>query len=100
MGIYDDLVSLFEETQAEQYKRMKRAIPSMPHRSRRWVSEMEEISRTFEALDMTPKIYQGAADMYRMVGDTSLAEETAETMDRERTLRQVIQKICDERLAV
>lgn len=91
MGLYDSLVELFKEKQAEQYRRMMRAVPSMPHRSRRWVGEMEEISRTFENIGMTPQIYQGAAELYRFVGGTPLADETAETVDRSRTLRQVIE---------
>jgi 3-hydroxyisobutyrate dehydrogenase-like beta-hydroxyacid dehydrogenase len=95
MGLFDALVALFEDTQAEQYRRMRRAVPSMPHRSRRWVSEMEEISRTFEALGMTPQIYQGIAELYRFVGSTSLADETAETMDPNRSLRQVIELLGD-----
>lgn len=96
MGLYGDLVDLFEETQGVQYKRMLRAVAGMPHRSRRWISEMEEISRTYEDLGMTPMIYQGAAEFYRFVGGTPLADETAETVDRERTLRQVIKMLCDE----
>lgn len=90
MGVYDSLVSLFEETQQEQYNRMKRMVPTMPHKARRWVSEMEEISKTFDSCGMTPRIYQGLAELYKFIGGTSLAEETAETYDKDRTLKQVI----------
>jgi 3-hydroxyisobutyrate dehydrogenase-like beta-hydroxyacid dehydrogenase len=96
MGLYDDLESLFVEKQSAQYNRMRQAVPNMPHKARRWVSEMEEISRTFKDLGMTPNIYQGAADLYRFIGGTRLAEETAETVDRERTLREVIEMIGNE----
>lgn len=96
LGLYESLVNLFMETQSVQYERMKRSVPSMPNRSRRWVSEMEEISKTYESLGMTPKIYQGAADLYRVIGGTSLAEETPETRDRARTLRQIIELISQE----
>ena len=60
------------------------------------VSEMLEIAKTYEDLGITGKTYEGAAEFYRFVGGTPLAEEKEETMDRNRTLRQVIQILCDE----
>ena len=95
MGLYDALEALHEETQGVQLQRMRRAVPNMPNRSRRWVSEMEEIAKTYEALGITGKMYEGAAEFYRYVGGTPLAEEKAETMDRSRTLRQVIEQLCE-----
>ena len=94
-GLYDALEVLHEETQGTQLKRMRRAVPNMPNRSRRWVSEMGEIAKTYEALGITGKMYEGAAEFYTFVGGTPLAEEKAETMDKSRTLRQVIQILCE-----
>ncbi len=56
-------------------------IPSMPRRARRWVGEMEEIAATFEALGLTPRILEGAADLYRLVGETRLADQTSREPD-------------------
>jgi len=95
MGLYDALEALHEETQGVQLQRMRRAVPSMPNRSRRWVSEMEEIAKTYGTLGITPKMYEGAAEFYRFVGGTPLAEERAETVDRSRTMRQVIEQLCE-----
>ncbi len=95
MGLYDALEVLHEETQGVQLERMRRAVPNMPNRSRRWVSEMEEIAKTYEALGITGKMYEGAAEFYTFVGGTPLAEEKSETMDRSRTLRQVIEQLCE-----
>jgi 3-hydroxyisobutyrate dehydrogenase-like beta-hydroxyacid dehydrogenase len=53
------------------------SIPNMPNRARRWIGEMEEIAATFAALGLTPRILEGAADMYRLVGDTPLADQTS-----------------------
>ena len=58
-------------------RRQLNGIPSMPRRARRWVGEMEEIAATFSALGLTPRILQGAADMYRLVGETTLADQTS-----------------------
>ena len=63
----------------------------MPSKARRWIGEMEEIAKTFEGLGLTPKIYEGAADVYRFVGETPLADETAETVDKKRTHSEMIE---------
>jgi 3-hydroxyisobutyrate dehydrogenase-like beta-hydroxyacid dehydrogenase len=52
-------------------------IPGMPHRARRWVGEMEEIAATFAGVGLTPKILEGAADIYRFVASTPLADQTS-----------------------
>jgi len=96
MGLYNDLIEDFMKSQIELYKWMERSVPRMPNRSRRWIGEMEEISKTFNALGLTPKIYEGAADTYRFVGRTKLADETAETVDLDRTLEQVIETLANE----
>jgi 3-hydroxyisobutyrate dehydrogenase-like beta-hydroxyacid dehydrogenase len=95
MGLYEALEVLHEETQGVQQQRMRRAVPNMPNRSRRWVSEMEEIAKTYKSLGITPKMYEGAAEFYMFVGSTPLAEEKAETMDRSRTTKQVIEQLCE-----
>ena len=56
-------------------------IPSMPRRARRWVGEMEEIAATFKGLGLTPRILEGAADLYRFVGETALADQTLREPD-------------------
>jgi len=56
-------------------------ICSMPRRARRWVGEMEEIARTFENVGLTPRMLVGAADMYRLVSSTPLADQTSREPD-------------------
>ena len=53
-----------------------RGIPGMPSKARRWVGEMEEIAATFAGVGLTPRIFEGAADMYRLVSATPLADQT------------------------
>ena len=69
--------------------------PNMPSKSRRWVSEMEQIRDTFEDLGLTPSIFQGVADMYRMVGATPMGDETPETEDRNRSLEETIRQLTE-----
>jgi len=93
MGLYKALIEEFQLSQGERYRAMERQLPPMTTKAYRWVSEMEEIARTFADAGMTPKIHQGAADMYRFVGSTALANETPETRDTSRTLEQMIEAL-------
>ncbi|MEM7532287.1 MAG: DUF1932 domain-containing protein [Chloroflexota bacterium] len=77
LGVGEALDAEFQQSQAVMHKRMQ-GLPNMPAKSRRWVGEMEEIAKTFAEVGMTPKILEGAADMYRFVGSTSLADRNPE----------------------
>ena len=90
LGLYEPLVQEFQMSQGERYRMMERHIPGMTTRAHRWVGEMEEIAQTFADAGLTPKFHQAAADMYRLVASTALADETPENRDRDRTLAQVI----------
>jgi len=77
LGVSDALAAEFGKSQADALKRME-GLPGMPPKSRRWVGEMEEIAATFGAVGLTPKIFEGAADIYRFVGGTALADRNPE----------------------
>ena len=62
-------------------RRLLRGIPGMPRRARRWAGEMDEIAATFASLGLTPRILEGAADLYRFIGDTPLADQTSREPD-------------------
>ena len=47
------------------------------------------------ALSLTPKILAGAADIYKFVGNSPIADETPETIDRSRTLEKLIQILAE-----
>jgi len=77
LGVGDALDEELRQSQPAMHKRME-GFPNMPAKSRRWVGEMEEIAQTFASVGLTPKILEGAADIYRFVGQTSLANRTPE----------------------
>ena len=79
MGLYDALLDEFGD--AADPARHIGSTTQMPRRARRWVGEMEEIAATFEHLGLTPRILQGAADIYRLVGETPLADQTSREPD-------------------
>ena len=78
LGVADVLDAEFRQSQSAMLVRMERGLPSMPPKARRWVGEMEEIADTFAAVGLTPSILRGAADIYRFVGDTTLADRNPE----------------------
>lgn len=90
MGLTEPLLEEFRSGQSAVLQRMERGIPTVPPRSRRWVSEMEEIRDTFAHLGMTPHLFEGVAEMYRFIGSTPLGEEFPESRDKERTFTETI----------
>ena len=93
MGLTEPLLAEFQNGQSAVLQRMERTIPTVPPRSRRWVSEMEEIRDTFAHLGMTSHLFEGVADMYRFIGSTPLGDEFPESRDRERTFTETIQQL-------
>ena len=95
MGLSDFVKAEFQSSQPAVLQRMERGLPGVPAKARRWVSEMEEIKDTFEHLGLTPHLFQGVADMYRMIGSTSMGDETPQTRDGDRSLEETIRLMAE-----
>ena len=95
MGLTEELMAEFAGSQPAVVSRMEGWMPGMPAKSRRWISEMEEIEATFNELGLTPNIFKGVADIYRMIGDTPLGDENPESRDKERGLAETIRLIAE-----
>lgn len=91
LGVSEALTAEFQLSQSALFKRMEKGLPGMPPKARRWIGEMEEISATFAHVGLTPNILTGAADMYRFVGDTHLADLPPEARDQFPTLAELIE---------
>ncbi|RKU30287.1 6-phosphogluconate dehydrogenase [Candidatus Poribacteria bacterium] len=90
LGVSDALSTEFKLSQSALYERMENGLPSMPPKARRWIGEMEEISATFEYVGLTPHILAGAADIYRLVSDTHLADLSPEERDKFPSLTELV----------
>lgn len=90
LGLSEPLRAELTSSQATLLGILERSIPSMPPKAYRWVGEMEEIAATFRDAGLTPKIHEGAADLYRFVEATPLAEETPEARSKGTTLDEVV----------
>src|SRR5262245_61749003 len=96
LGIAKLLHEQLQQSQAERYNWALNQFPVLPPKAYRWVPEMLEISKTLGAAGMTPRMFQGAADVYRFVADTSLGKETPENRDRTRDGKDVVRLLAGE----
>ncbi|OUL36164.1 NAD(P)-dependent oxidoreductase [Nostoc sp. 106C] len=98
LGLDQQLWDEVSTSQPELAKILTRSLPSMTPKAHRWIGEMEEIADTFAALELTDRIFQGAADVYRLVQQTSLGKETPEESKRDRPLPDIITTLSQESL--
>ena len=92
LGLYDELIEELEDSQGDALSAMESQIPGLPANAGRWIGEMEEIAATFDAAGVTPGFHEGAAEIFRLLDSTPFADESPETIDRSRTLRDTIQE--------
>lgn len=90
LGLYDELIAELAHSQSGALAAMESGVPGLPANAGRWIGEMEEIAATFEAAGVTPYFHAGAADMFRLLASTPFADESPETIDRNRTLADTI----------
>jgi len=57
---------------------------------------MLEIAKTLDAVGLTPRMYQGTADMYEFVAATALGRETPENRDKSRGGKDVVRLLADD----
>lgn len=93
LGLDEALMVEFKLSNTDVSAVLNKRIPSMPRRARRWIGEMEEIAKTFDSVGLTPRMLLGAADMYRLVSETTLANQTSRQSDPTTdTILQVLSK--------
>jgi 3-hydroxyisobutyrate dehydrogenase-like beta-hydroxyacid dehydrogenase len=82
LGVSDALAAEFAASQPALRERMQRAVPEMVPKAHRWIGEMEEIARTFEACGLSPRMLEGAAEVYALVAATALGRISPEDWRR------------------
>ena len=90
LGLAEPLRAELQASQPGLLSWIARQAPGMPPKASRWVGEMEEIATMVGALGLTPKIYEGAADLYRFVAGSPLGAETPEVRQRGQTLEDLV----------
>ena len=82
LGVSEALGAEFGQSQPAMLERMQRAVPAMVPKAHRWVGDMAEIAKTFEACGLTPRTFQGAADLYAQVAASDLGRMAPEEWRR------------------
>jgi hypothetical protein len=96
LGVENALEAEFKDSQPDIYEWVLSRCVSMPPKAHRWVPEMHEIAKTFEDVGMTPRILQGAADMYEHIATTPLGCESPEAArERGRNGAEVVKGLAD-----
>ena len=90
IGVSDELYKEFEYSAGDLYKHMLNTHARLPSVSARFIGEMEEIARTLDEVGVTPDFHKGAAEVFRVMERTPFASETPGTIDRKRTLGDVM----------
>jgi 3-hydroxyisobutyrate dehydrogenase-like beta-hydroxyacid dehydrogenase len=96
MNLEVPLAAELSQSQRGQYDALARSIVGMTSKAHRWVGEMEEIAATFAAVGLTPRIFEGVAELYQFVAETPLGRETPEDRDRSRDLKAVVEALAKE----
>ena len=78
LGVEQALEKELRESRNDVFDWQMRNIAVMPPKAYRWVPEMQEIAKTFGELGLTPRVFEGATDIYAMVAETSLGKESPE----------------------
>lgn len=94
LGVEQVLEAEFGESLADIHEWILSRTPTMPPKAYRWIPEMREIAKTFEDAGMTPRIMQGAADMFEFIAATPLGKESPEqARERKRSGSEVVRQL-------
>lgn len=92
LGVSDALEAQLKATRSDVYGWLTGMLPVVPPKAHRWVPEMLEIARTLESTGLTPRMFEGAAEVYGFIAQTALGGESPEAARKEaRTAAQVIE---------
>jgi 3-hydroxyisobutyrate dehydrogenase-like beta-hydroxyacid dehydrogenase len=90
LGVADPLRAEMASTLPGLLDYANRAVPTMPPKAYRWIGEMEEIAQTFASVGLPPGMLQGAADVYRFVGQSPLGRERTENRTQGKTIEDAV----------
>jgi len=90
LGVGRLLEEQLRRSRADIYDWALSQFPMLPPKAYRWVPEMLEISKTMRSSGITPRVFEGAADIYQFVAGTPLGKETPEARDKSRTGKDVV----------
>jgi 3-hydroxyisobutyrate dehydrogenase-like beta-hydroxyacid dehydrogenase len=78
LGVYEPLIEEFQKSQSSRLQSIEQGIPRVTVKARRFVGEMEEMDKTYTSVGINPNMLKGAAEIYRLMGKTPLADRVPE----------------------
>ena len=96
LGVASVLEEQLRQSRADLHDWVLGQFPALPPKAYRWVPEMVEISKTLASAGITPRVFQGAADIYAFVAATALGSETPENRDRTRSGRDIVRLLAQQ----
>ncbi|MDF1513949.1 MAG: DUF1932 domain-containing protein [Anaerolineae bacterium] len=78
LGVLDPLLAEFRQSQQSRLPGIENGIPRVTVKARRFVGEMEEMQKTYAGVGIDPNMFSGAAQIYRLMGETVLADRVPE----------------------
>jgi len=90
LGLSNDYFTELEYSKPDILSAMERMVPRIPLDAARWEGEMHEIAKTFSDAGVTSKFHEGSAEIMSLANKTPIAEETRETVDKNRSLIQAL----------
>jgi len=91
-GIEQSLRAELLENRGTAYEWFMRLLPSITARAQRSAREMEEVALAIEALGLTPKPFQGVADLYRWIAEAQSTRPGSSDFDSG-SGRELIQRL-------
>ena len=93
LGLSAALRIEFESSQPDLLRWVTRGVPGTPHKAYRWVAEMQEIAATFAEVGLTPRIFEGAAELYDAMSRTPAAQEATQAGHPTRELPALLEAL-------
>lgn len=96
LGASDALREEFAFSQPHHLDWMRQWVVGMVPKAHRWIGEMEEIAKTFEAAGLTPLTFEGVAETYRTIAASPLAQTSPEDWARAgRSYEEVVAELAE-----
>jgi L-threonate 2-dehydrogenase len=92
-GVGEALARELGESQRELRQWIDGHLPKMPPKAYRWVAEMEEAAKTFEACGLPGTMLRGAAEFYAFVANSPLGQPLPDERQDQLTLNGVVDSL-------
>jgi 3-hydroxyisobutyrate dehydrogenase-like beta-hydroxyacid dehydrogenase len=92
-GVAEALAQELGESQRELRQWIDRQLPKMPPKAYRWVAEMEEVAKTFEACGLPGVMMHGAAEFYGFVANSPLGQALPNEREDQLTANYVVESL-------